>query len=578
MRVPSRSLIGAALSLLLVGACGGIPTSGPVTRVADDGGFGESTVQYAPALPAAGASPQEIVLGYLDAMLAFPVSTGTASAFLTPAAADSWRPIDGVRVYNRPQVSAPVPDRSGSSSDDESAGDRVVLRLTSSQVARLDQQGRYNRMSGESDLTYVLQQVAGEWRIATPQAGTLISSKYFSDHFRPFDIFMFDRPGRRLVPVPVHLAVGDQLATSLVASLARGPISDVDDLMRTYVPKVDSLRPSVPVSSDGIADVEFDDELRSASESTQDHLSAQVIWTLRQVPEITGVRLAGGSTVLSRNGVPVQPIGSWGAYGPSAGGSHAYALVGNKVVQVDDGRITPLTGEWGKDARGAERIAVSDAGVAGVLKGRSQVRMTNRSGAAPQSVSGSQFVTPRWDRDGLLWLVDRPGGEARVRIVRDEKVQTLPIGSLADHDISTFSLSPGGSRYAVTADGAVFVGMIARDDKDQVRQLTEPRRITIDLANPTSAVWTSDTQLAFLAGSTAGRQVHTVRIDGSDTEGGASGGALLPEVGAEILVLGSGDPQTRYATDVKKRVWYLPSDGTWHLIKSTPVTGLTSSG
>ena len=105
-------MLVAVLGVLLVGGCGSIPTSGPVTRVADDKGFGESTVRYAPALPVPGASPQEIVLGYLDAMLAFPVSTGTASAFLTPSAAKSWRPLDGVRVYSRPKVSAPVPDRS----------------------------------------------------------------------------------------------------------------------------------------------------------------------------------------------------------------------------------------------------------------------------------------------------------------------------------------------------------------------------------------------------------------------------------------------------------------------------------
>ena len=74
-----------------------------------------------------------------------------------------------------------------------------------------------------------------------------------------------------------------------------------------------------------MADVEFDEEFRTASESTQDHLSAQIIWTLRQVPEIEGVRLSGGATVLTRNGLPVQPIDSWGAFGPSTSGTHAYA-------------------------------------------------------------------------------------------------------------------------------------------------------------------------------------------------------------------------------------------------------------
>jgi hypothetical protein len=571
-----RRILIAVVALLLVGACGGIPTSGPVTKVKDDGGFGESTVRYAPALPAAGASPQEIVLGYLDAMLAFPVSTGTASAFLTPAAAESWRPLNGVRVYSRPQVSAPVPDRSNDVEDDEGeSGDRVVVRLTSGQVAHLDQQGRYSRMSGSSDTTYVLQQVKGEWRIATPQAGMLVSSKYFNDYFRPFDIYMFDRPGRRLIPVPVYLAAGEQLATSLIASLARGPAKDLGDLTRTYVPDVDSLRPSVPVSSDGVADVEFNEELRTASESTQDHMSAQIIWTLKQVSEIKGVRLSGGATVLTRNGLPIQPIGSWGAYGPSTAGTHAYALNDNKVVQIDDGRMTPLTGQWGKDAQGAVRVAVSDSGVAAVLSGRSAVRVTNRAGASARTYTGSTFVTPRWDRDSVLWLVDRAGGHTRVRLVHDETIAALPIGSLANHNVSTFTLSPGGSRYAATADGNLYVGMIQRDNKNQILRLTEPQRVVIDVANPTSAIWTTDTQLAYLGGGTASRQVHLVGIDGSGGEGRTGAGALLPDVGAGIMVLGSGDPPSRYATDATQRLWYLPPDGTWHLVKSSEVTGLT---
>jgi len=296
---------------------------------------------------------------------------------------------------------------------------------------------------------------------------------------------------------------------------------------------------------------------------------------LRQVPEIKGIRLSGGSTVLARNGLPVQPIGSWGAFGPSMAGTYAYALRGNKVVQIDDGRITALTGQWGKDARGAERIAVSDAGVAGVLAGRSAVRVTNRAGASARTFTGSQFATPRWDRDGVLWLIDRVGGRARIRLVQDATISALPIGSLARRNISTFSLSPGGSRYAVTADGGMYVGMIQRSDKNEILRLTEPQRIGIDAANPTSAVWATDTQLAFLADSTTGRQVRFVRIDGSESENGAGAGALLPDVGASILVLGSGNPPTRYATDARQRVWYLPPGGSWRVVKSKEVTGLT---
>ena len=45
---------------VLMAGCAGIPSSGPVERVADDSGPSQSTVRYAPVGPSRGASPQQI--------------------------------------------------------------------------------------------------------------------------------------------------------------------------------------------------------------------------------------------------------------------------------------------------------------------------------------------------------------------------------------------------------------------------------------------------------------------------------------------------------------------------------------
>src|SRR5690606_19267595 len=120
--------------------------------------------------------------------------------------------------------------------------------------ARLDRQGRYTRSTEDPRRTYRLEQVDGQWRIANPQAGVMVTRTYFDDYFRSFPLYFFDRPGSRLVPELVHQAVGEQLPTGLVTALARGP--GRDSAFRTYVPGAGSLRPSVTVSDD-VADVEF---------------------------------------------------------------------------------------------------------------------------------------------------------------------------------------------------------------------------------------------------------------------------------------------------------------------------------
>jgi len=567
-------------ALLAVSACAGIPSSGPVTKVADDGGLGESTVRYSPARPAEGASPEQIVRGYLDAMLAYPASSGIATAFLTPAAAKRWSPSAGVRVYSSVTVSEPklAAGEDGETTDKTRNPVEVGTRLF--EDARLDQQGHYARSARPSVLSFRLERVDSEWRIANPQAGLLLSRKFFDDYFRPFNLYNFDRPGRRLVPDPVHLVVGDQLATALVTSLARGPAASIAGVSRTYVPPLDSLRPSVPVSDDGVADVQFSADFSVLSESVQDHLSAQIVWTLRQVRDITAVRLAGAATVLSSNGGTTQDVGSWGGYGPSIARGRAYALSDDHVVQIDDDAVKRLSGAWGRDARGAVAIGVSDDGVAGVLAGRNLVRVTDRKGAEARTFAGSRLITPQWDSDGNVWLVDQPGDTTRVRIVDGDGIRTLVTGRLAGLDVTTFALSPDGSRYAVTVrdvvGSSIRVGTVRRDAKDRILGLGSPSTVYTPAASPRSASWSSATELSYLAESQSGRQVYSTAIDGSATSGGLSrGGVLLPDVGANALAVGGGPSANRYATDARGRLWFVAPGGSWQLLPNLKVTGLT---
>jgi hypothetical protein len=155
-----RILVSAAVATMLAG-CAGIPSDGPVERVADDGGLDQSTVRYAPVGPPRGASPQQIVRGYLDAMLAYPVSTGTAALYLTPDAAKAWRSSEGVTVYTRPRVTLPE-------GDEGSGPDAVSVELRADEVARLDRQGHFTRRKRDPMRTYRLERVDGQLRIANP--------------------------------------------------------------------------------------------------------------------------------------------------------------------------------------------------------------------------------------------------------------------------------------------------------------------------------------------------------------------------------------------------------------------------
>lgn len=574
-------IVVALVALAAAAGCAGIPSSGPVTKIADEGDLGQSTVRYAPrparALP--GATPEQIVRGYLDAMLAFPASSRTASSFLTPDAARDWVPSSQVRIYSQPEVGGSE-DAEGRPEQAADPAEPVKVELGFTEDAQLDRQGRYTRRAAPAKVGYTLQQVKGEWRIANPQVGLLINQKFFTDYFRSFDLFYFDRPGRRLVPDPVYLVVGDQLATTLMTSLGDGPSQAQQESMRSYVPARSALRPSVPVTGDGVADVEFTDDFSDLTSAARDHLSAQVVWTLRQVQGIEGVQIVGGATALTAGDEEIQPVQAWGGYGPSTARGRAYAVVGNTVVEIDGGDARPISGAWGKNARGVEFVGVSQSGVAGVLPGRDAVRLTSREGVAARTIRGNDFIAPDWDSDGRLWLVDRGAGGTRVRVVTGDEESVIDVRQVAQLDAKAFKLSPDGTRYAVTASGAdggeLYIGSVIRDVQDHVLGLGSPSRVFTTAAQPRSASWSSGTELSFLGDSEAGVQIYQVTIDGSETSSEVTrSGTLLPDVGADTLVIGPGDSGVLYVTDDRDRLRYLPPGGSWRVIDSSPVTALT---
>lgn len=567
-----RGVATVVVAVVLAG-CAGIPSSGPVERVSDDGGPDQSTVRYAPVGPSRGASPQQIVRGFLDAMLAYPVSTGTAALYLTPDAAERWRSSQGVSVYTSPRVTLGEPSLGPGTQP-------VQVTLHTDAVARLDRQGHFMPGGDGKPRSYVLEKIKGQWRISNPQDGVMVTRTYYDDYFRPFSLYFFDATGERVVPDLVHLAVGEQLPTALVTALARGP-GGAPGTLRTYVPGVGSLRPSVTVGDADVADVEFSASLTKLSTREQERLAAQIVWTLRSVPALLGVRIFGGTPILSARGERVHPVDSWGGFGPPAGNAHTYALVDDKLVEIDGASVRPVEGAWGRDANGAVDAAVGDDSVAAVLRGRDRVRITDRSGGRPLEVDGGGFIAPRWDPDDRLWLIDRPARSTRVRIVVDGKVRTLPARGLRGAAVRSFAISPDGARYVFTGtDGAgpsIYVGPVHRDRDGRLTALGQPRRLETGVAEPRSVGWVSTTRFGFLGASDAGVQRYEVAYDGTDLTGGDTGGGpLLPDVDAASLAGRTGENTARWVVDARRRLWYLPPDGSWRLVDDRRFSGLST--
>lgn len=549
--------VAAAAVLVVAAGCSGIPTGGTVQQVREDDDLGQSTVRYAPAPPSPGATPQQVVSGYLDAMLAFPPSTGVAEQYLTQGAAKRWNPAAATHVYRDPLVSAVRVDR---------RDDGVQVELTARGVLDLDARGRVEPAAARERRSFGLQRVDGEWRISAPPEGLLVTEKFYADYYRAFPVFFFDRSGERLAPSVVHRPAGEQLATSLVTSLARGP-SDPTARLRTYVPALGDVRPSVPVDAEGVAEVDLGPEAAQLSVADQGRLAAQLVWTLSQVRDVTGVRVTAGATVLTPRGQRVQPVGSWRRYVPRAVESGPFAVLGGEdagVVEIVGATTRPVPDAWGVEPDETAAIDVGPSRVATLSRSGDALVVRRTSGEDRVEIAVTDLVSARWLPDDVLVVVDRPGGGSRVRVVEPDATRSLPSAALASLDVTSFALSPDGSRYAITTAGGggrVRIGAVERSADDRVVGLGASVALRWDVGRPASVAWVDGARLAFLGDTDLGRQVFEGMADGTELEGGGAGGApVLPDVGARTLVVAG---EQRWAVDRRDRLWYLGPGATW---------------
>ena len=243
-----RRVAMVLVAALVLPGCASLPTATDVER-ASDVEVGSDLITYQPAPPAPGAEPQEIVAGFLDAMLAYPVSSGTASAYLSSDAAAEWAAGDGVRIYRSPVIQVR-----------ETGETTTLVDLDLQESGRLDRNGHFIAAQGSASFALELVLDDGEWRIANPPAGLAVTQGYFETYYEALDVFLFDVRGEQLVADPVHLQVGERLATSLTAALVAGGPPRVAGETRTYVPDPSDWNPAVTVAQ-GRATVEFSTSL-----------------------------------------------------------------------------------------------------------------------------------------------------------------------------------------------------------------------------------------------------------------------------------------------------------------------------
>ncbi|WP_409332859.1 LpqB family beta-propeller domain-containing protein [Trujillonella humicola] len=558
----SRRVIGALVGALLLAGCSTVPSSSPTVQITQEPARAPEAVGLEPLEPEEGAAPEEIVRGFISAAASTARTHPVARQYLTPEAARSWADDSALAII--------APDYATVT---QSAG---TVAVTADLVGTVDQRGAFTVSEAEAVATwsFAVEEVDGEWRISNPPPGLWMAQPDFDRLYDQRSLYFVDPTLQRVVPDLRYLIEGEAQPTALVERLLAGPspalAPGVENLLAgaRLVRSVSAEGQSVTVDLSGVADL---------APPQLSVLSAQLVWTLHQLPGAPSVQLLVDGEPLRLEGVPVlQSVEDWPGFDPEAAPLDAVGhYVESGALRLADG--TPAPGPAGNGEYGLASAAVSADTRTGELS--SMVGLTAERTVLLRGLYGAE-LTPVLPPGGPLtsptvagtrsefWTV-RNGAEV-VRVPAEGPPQTVSAPSLeALGRVSVLQLSPDGVRAAVVVDGRLHVGTVSREEDAPVT-LRDLRPVAPALAGVSDVAWSAAERLLVLAadGPDGGGIPYSLGVDGSDLTAVSTAG--LPAQPTAIAAAPSQQP----LVSAGNSMWQL-SGGTWlTLLRGQPaVTG-----
>ncbi|SFL66307.1 LpqB family beta-propeller domain-containing protein [Geodermatophilus ruber] len=498
------------LLLLLLSACSIVPSSSAPVQITEAPTRPDGDVGIDPLPPEPGASPEEIVRGFLDAAASEVRGHPVAREHLAPGPAVSWSDDAGITVLGQDYATVTT--------------DAGTVVVTATLVGAVDQRGVFT--VAPQDLftrEFTLQEVDGEWRIANPPDGLLILEPDFERLYDRRDLYFLDPTNQRVVPDPRYLINGEAQPTVLVERLLDGPSSVLSAGVRNALSGA-ALRSTVTLTGQTVT-VDLTG-LADASPAQRSELSAQLVWTLRPLARTVEIRVDG--ELLGLDGVPMlQTVEDWASFGSDAVPVDAvgHYLDGGALRTVDD---APAPGPAGAGAYGLTSAAVTVDSRTGELTamagtvardGQATLLSGRYGGELAPVLTGASLTAPTTAATRPeFWLV-RDGG-AVVRVPAEGAPQAVNAPTLAGLGrAQVLQLSPDGVRAAVvieTSQGVrLFVGTIVRSEEGPVA-LRDLREVAPTLSQVVDVAWRTAGSLMVLAGDAGqdGIAPYVVGVDG----------------------------------------------------------------
>ncbi|MEU8630333.1 LpqB family beta-propeller domain-containing protein [Streptomyces sp. NPDC048669] len=578
-----------------------MPVTGDVKAV-DASQPGESQVQVYAVAPRDGATPNEVVDGFLESMTSDDSDFRTTRKYLTQQTSKAWKPSALTTVL------AKAPNRSGRPDhESDRSTTEVSYTLSGEKVATVDEQNAYQPLA-PTDYASTLHLVrqngpdGKEWRIDRVPDGLVLGQSDFKRLYRSVNKFYF-ATGRSeaqstLVADPVYIrnrtdpATGMDTVTQAVRSLLRGPTDWLRPVVESGFPAGTGLRKdviSLTPDDRNVLKVPLNKKADGVGQRSCRMMASQVLFTLR---DLTSARVE--QVELQRSdGSTLCVLGSDQAeeYAPdrSSGGPDSQYFVDAKghVQRIPgstrgSGEPEPVAGPFG-----AGQLRVSEVGVArdeqlaaALSQHRDALYVASiaADGQLPPPAVTSKAVrtkdrltAPSWDGRGDLWVADRdPDNPRLLRLAGGAgKPQEVTVPSLNGSRIKGLRLSSDGVRIALLLSSddrtTLRIGRIERQGPQGKQQVSvvDLRQAAPQLADVTAMSWSGGSRLVVVGKEQGGvQQVRYVQADGSTPSSG-----VLPGVNQVLAIAAADDEQLPLMADTQGDgiVKLLPGDN-WQTV------------
>ncbi|MEN9957568.1 MAG: hypothetical protein RIR46_1176 [Actinomycetota bacterium] len=427
----------AAVAALLTG-CAQLPRSGaigvgPAVQVESTDDY----LYYSPSLPSPGDSQQQIVSGFLSAGNGPQNDYEVARSYLSSSFKADWSASDEVLVQQGATAFDLV---------DETTA-RVELQVS----ATIDANGVYEAQTSQVKryLDFELVQESGEWRISKAPNLTVLISPNFSVLFKPYQVYFYDSTHLSLVPDIRWFPSRTSTATELMQALLNGPRPWMRGALAWDFPEGTTLSLNSVTITDGVANVDFSDELLRADAQALRHVQAQVKATLLQIPSVERVKIT-----VNRNDLGIDEIQ---VPMPQAYASAPVTLDSDGLFQSGKTSAVYLPASSSAMITGAREFALdSDAKKLGFVTelGLYQVNLLAIDKSPSLVDPRSGLLAPSWDNRGFLWSVGSAQSSTWRVFDTLGNAKRVDTSVLAGSATTVFGVSPDGARIAALHTGA----------------------------------------------------------------------------------------------------------------------------